>query len=90
MKVFAHAFSATENTLYRLDGLNDEFPFNVQSDETIVFFHFKELIQSALNFDQGVEVVHLIGVGVKYLDPSGRYPNEARGCRIYPSPDLWL
>jgi hypothetical protein len=90
MKVFGHAFSPTESTLYRLDGLNDDLPFNVQPDETLVFFHLNELNQGALNFDQGVEVVHLIGAGVKYLDSSGRYPNEARGCRIYPSPELWL
>ncbi len=90
MKVFARAFSPTEGTLYRLDALNDERPFDLRHDEPIVFFHFKELNHQAVSFDRGSEVVHLIAAGVNYIDASGRYPNEARGCRIYPSPDLWV
>lgn len=90
MKVFSRAFSSTEGTLYRLDALDNEFSFDLQHDETIVFFHFKELNHRAISFNRGSEVVHMIGNGVNYLDASGRYPNEARGCRIYVSPDLWV
>jgi hypothetical protein len=89
MRVFARAFSATDATLYRLDALNDELPFALQSNESIVFFHFTNLNHQAISFDRGREVVHMIGVGVKYLDASGRYPNEATGCRVYLTPELW-
>jgi len=90
MKVFGDAFSPTEGTLYRLDALNDDLSFGLQPDESIVFFHFREVNQPAMSFDRGSEVVHLIGAGVNYIDASGRYPNEARGCRIYPTPEFWI
>lgn len=90
MKVFSDAFLPTEGTLYRLDALNDDLSFGLQPDESIVFFHFKEVNQPAMSFDRGSEVVHLIGAGVNYIDASGRYPNEARGCRIYPTPEFWI
>jgi ATP-dependent DNA helicase RecQ len=90
MKIFARAFLPTDATLYRLDALNDEVSFDLQPSEPIVFFHFKKLNHQAIGFDRGREVVHLIGVGVSYIDASGRYPNEATGCRIYLTPEFWL
>jgi ATP-dependent DNA helicase RecQ len=92
MKLFARAFSPAEQTLYRLDALDDGGgpSFDLQPNEPIVFFHFIRLNQQALMFDRGSEVVHLIGTGVNYIDASGRFPNEARGARVFPTPDLWV
>ena len=90
MNLFARAFSQAEQSLYRLDAFHDGPAFHLLSIERIVFFHFGQLNQHALKFDRGTEVVHLIGAGVNYIDKSGRYPNEARGSRIFPSPEFWL
>ena len=90
MKVFAGAFSSTEGTLYRLDALSDDQSFNLQPDESVVFFHFNTINHRFMSFDRGSEAVHLVATGVNYIDASGRYPNEARGCRMYPSPEFWL
>ena len=90
MNLFARAFSQAEQSLYRLDALDEGPSFHLLPSERIVFFHFRRLNQDALMFDRGNEVVHLIGTGVKYIDESGRYPNEARGSRIFPSPEFWI
>jgi ATP-dependent DNA helicase RecQ len=90
MDLFGRAFSQAEQSLYRLDAFHDDPSFHLLPIERIVFFHFGQLNQHALKFDRGNEVVHLIGAGVNYIDKSGRYPNEARGSRIFPSPELWL
>lgn len=90
LAAFERAFSPSEGTLYRLDAFSDESSFDVLPDETIVFFHFKGLMQPAFFFERGREVAHLIGAGISYLDVNGRYPNESRGCRLYPGPEYWL
>jgi hypothetical protein len=38
----------------------------------------------------GRAAVHMIGAGVSSIDVSGRYPNEATGCRIYLTPEFWV
>jgi hypothetical protein len=89
-QLFSRAFASTENTLYRLDVLEDDSPFDMQPDESIVFFHLKELNHKALEFDRGKQVVHLIATGVNYRDVNGHYPNESKGCVLHPSPEYWL